>query len=263
VPPALLLSETNQWSGFFGSMLIVLYAYTGTGIIGMAATETDNVAKSVPTAGLVVAIIVTFLYAASCWLLSALLPPQAINIHLSPFVAAFSLFSLPYASNIVNFILVTAVFSSLNSQVYSASRMLFSLAQNGQAPRQLTRKNAAGTPVGAVYSSGGVLLICAWLSFILPEKIFIYLISASGVLALVNWLSVSATHYFYRKKYFGSKPEKFSYCVPFYPYLSWLCFAAILICLCSAILVTDQIPAIWASVLILGLLALVYRLQKK
>ncbi len=147
------LAVNNNWTGLGGSMLIVLYAYTGTGIIGMAATETKDAARVVPAAGLFVALVVVVLYTGASWLLGALLPPELINTKLSPFVAAFDLFSLPYASNIVNFILLTAVLSSLNSQVYSASRMLFSLAKNGQAPWQLKRENAAGTPVGAVYSS--------------------------------------------------------------------------------------------------------------
>lgn len=251
---------TPTASGLLSSMLLILFAYTGTGIIGMAVAETKEPAKTVPAAASFVTVSVVAMYSLAALLLVLLLPAQALDPNTSPFVAVFALFRIPYAADAVNLILVSAALSSLNSQVYSASRMLFALARGGQAPRLVARQNAQGVPVAAVWLSGLVLVAVSLLSYALPQRIFLYTVSTSGFLALVNWLSVSATHFFYRRKILAACPERLQYKVPGYPYLSWLCFAAILMILLSAWLYSEQRPVLYASLLILAFIGNSYLL---
>jgi L-asparagine transporter-like permease len=255
---AALSAPLEGVSGLLGAMLIVLYAYTGTGIIGLAATETHQAEKAVPSATRFVTVTVVGLYSLAVFLIIALLPAESLRPDTSPFVSILNIFKIPYAGSVLNFILLTAALSSLNSQVYSASRMLFSMAKSNQAPKAVGRQNAKGVPVAAVWMSGLVLLLTALMSYILPEKLYLYTICASGVLALVNWLSVSATHYFFRKKLLAEHPEKLKYKAPFYPYLSWICFFSVLMALLSAPLYPDQIPGLYSGSILLLLISIVY-----
>ncbi|CUH94826.1 putative membrane protein [Propionispora sp. 2/2-37] len=258
-----LQSPVQGIFGLLASMLLILFAYTGTGIIGIAATETERAAEVVPPATRIVTISIVFLYTLSAFFIVVLLPSSALDVNTSPFVTLFRLANIPYSGDVVNFILLTATLSALNSQVYSSSRMLFSLARNGQAPKITAYQNQKGVPVSAVWLSGSFLLFTALLSYVLPETIFIYTVSASGFLALVNWMSVSATHYFYRKKIQSIAPEKITYKAPFYPYLSWICFFMILLTVLSAALYPDQLPGLYAGGIILFIIGTAYFLLPK
>lgn len=251
-------SAVQNLSGILGSMLLIFFAYTGTGIIGIAAVETEQAEKSVPSAALLVTVLVVALYTLATFFLISLLPVGGIDPAASPFVQIFHRLGLPSAGGVLNFILLTAALSALNSQVYSSSRMLFSLAQARQAPRVVGRQSKKGVPVVAVAFSGTVLLLCVILSYHLPEKIFIYTVSASGFLALVNWMNVSATHYFYRRRLLRTSPEKLKYKAPAYPYLSWICFGAILVTILTAPLNPDQLPGLYSGGILLVIIGGAY-----
>ena len=244
--------------GLLGAMLLVFFAYIGTGIIGMAAVETENPEKSVPSAARIVTLLIVSLYTLSAVFIVALLPVEQIDAKISPFVQLFTIFHIPYAGTIVNFILLTAALSALNSQVYSSSRMLLSLANNHQAPSIIAYQNHNGIPIAAIAISGTALLFTAILSYILPEKIFVYTVSASGFLGLINWLSVSATHYYYRKKVLKASPEKLKYKAPGYPYLSLLCFGSVLITILSIPLYPDQLPGLYTGCALLFIISISY-----
>ncbi|MDR3564238.1 MAG: amino acid permease [Negativicutes bacterium] len=251
------------FTGVLGSMLLIFFAYTGTGIIGLAAVETENPEKSVPPAALAVTSSIVLLYTLATFFIITLLPVARIDPATSPFVQIFHAIQLPYAGDIINFILLSAALSALNSQVYSSSRMLFSLAQDRQAPELVGYRNKKGVPTVAVAFSGTVLLLIVLLSYHLPEKIFIYTVSASGFLALINWLSISATHYFYHKKLLKTAPEKLKYKAPGYPYLSWICFGAIILTILTTPLYPDQLPGLYSGSILLVIIGAAYYVRQK
>jgi L-asparagine transporter-like permease len=255
---SLFQSPLEGFSGMLGAMLLILFAYTGTGIIGIAAVETEQPERTVPPATKFITFSITILYTLSAFFIIALLPLHLLHETVSPFVQLFTIFKISYAGDLVNFILLTAGMSALNSQIYSSSRMLFSLAKEKQAPQIASYQNSKGVPVAAVAISGVVLLSGAMLSYFMPEKIFIYALSASGFLALMNWMSVSATHFYYRKKMLAKSPEKLKYKSPAYPYLSWICFFIILVALCSTPLYPDQLPGLYSGLLLLVLISIAY-----
>lgn len=245
-------------TGLLGSMLIILFAYTGTGIIGLAATETDNAADTVPHATRIVIVAVIVLYTLSSFLMLVLLPAGSLHSDVSPFIELFTIFNIPYATIAINFILLSAALSSLNSQVYSASRMLFSLGKSKQAPQIVAYQNNKGVPIGAVMLSGIVLLFTALASYYIPETLFINAVCASSFLALVNWLSVAATHYFFRKKFLAKNPEKLKYKAPFYPWLSGLCFITVLLTILTAPFYPDQLPGLYSGIVMLVIIGAAY-----
>lgn len=260
-PTFFRLLDENPFSnsmGLLGSMLLIFFAYTGTGIIAMAAAETEDPEKTVPPAAKIITLTIVTLYTLSAFFIVTLLPAELIDAKVSPFVQVLEMFKIPYAGDIINFILLTSALSALNSQVYSSSRMLSSLATHHQAPKIVGYQNHQGIPVIAITISGAVLLVTVMLSYILPEQVFVYTISASGFLALVNWLSVSATHYYYHKKLLAISPEKLKYKAPGYPYLSWLCFVAVFIAILSIPLYPDQLPGLYSGLILLLIISTFY-----
>ncbi|MBP2644019.1 MAG: amino acid permease-associated region [Firmicutes bacterium] len=260
--PILSSPSPQDILGLLGSMLLIFFAYTGTGIMGIAATETEKPEFTVPPAAKIVTLTVISLYTLSAFFIVTLLPTGVIDVTVSPFVQLLTIFQIPYASDIVNFILLTAALSALNSQVYSSSRMLFSLATNDQAPKIASYQNSKGVPTVAVTISGVVLLLTTMASYFLPEQIFVYTVSASGFLALVNWMSVSATHYYYRKKILKESPAKLKYKSPGYPYFSWLCFSVVLIAILSIPLYPEQLPGLYSGCVILLLISCAYFINR-
>jgi L-asparagine transporter-like permease len=173
--------------GLLASLLLVLFSFTGTGIIGLAVADTNDPARDLPPAIYIISAAVTSLYVLSILFIVLLIPWQSVSTARSPFVTIMQEVGIPFGSAIINIIVLSAALSGLNSSMYSASRMLFSLARDRQAPSLFLQANSRGVPIYAVGASSLVLLLTAVLSYLLPSQAFIILIGASGFLAMINW----------------------------------------------------------------------------
>lgn len=249
-------------NGILASMVMVMFSYTGTGIIGLAITETEDPAKNAPLAIYTIIFTVVILYCVSILLIVLLMPWKSVSTSESPFVTILNRMGIPYASGLLNFIVLTASLSGLNSSMYSASRMLNSLSLDGQGPKLFLRKNKNGVPVYALGISSVILALTAVLSYILPSKVFIVLAGASGFTALFNWLTISVTHYFYRKKTLRENPEKLKYKAPGYPVTSIVEAMLIILIFVTSYLYPGQVSGLIGSILLIILLILIYLIMK-
>lgn len=250
-------------NGVLSSMILALFSYTGTGIIGLAIADTEDPGKNAPQAISVITVSVTLLYTLSVLLLVVLSPWQALTGQESPFVLILKKAGIPFSSGVLNFIVLSAALSGLNSAMYSSSRMLRSLSLDGQAPRLFLKANKREVPVYSLAVGSLALLFTAVLSYLLPEHVFVVLAGASGFLAMVNWLTISVTHYFYRKKTLREHPEKLKYKVPGYPAVSFLLALLILAVLATSPLYPGQLSGLVGSILLFFALLLVYLILKK
>lgn len=249
--------------GILSVMVMVMFSYTGTGIIGLGIAETDNPEKSAPKALAVITTIVPFLFSISMLLIVVLTDWRTINPSSSPFVSILDRLKIPYSGSVMNFIVLTASLSGLNSSMYSSSRMLSSLSADKQAPKLFAKKNKNGVPSAALALSCASLLLAALLSFYFPGKVFIILASASGFLALFNWLTISVTHYFYRKKALREYPEKIKYKAPAYPFSSFVEAALIVLIFTVSPLYKGQLASLICGILLFAGLAAMYFILKK
>lgn len=253
----------HGFKSVMATMIMVMFSYTGTGIIGLAIADTDNPEKAAPQAIAVISITVIFLYLFSALFLILFIPPDSIASDASPFVQILNMLKIPFSDGILNFILLTAALSGLNSSMYSSSRMLNSLSRDRQAPKLFLKANRNGVPVYAVGMNSAVLLFTAVLSYFIPEKVFVILATSSGFLALFNWLTISVTHYFYRKKTLKEKPEKLKYRALGYPYTSFAEAIIILVIFVTSVLYPDQILGLIGGVVLLCILLSLYFVIKK
>ena len=248
--------------GVLASMIMVLFSLPGTGVIGMALAETENPQKSAPPAIYTITLTVIILYTLSIFIIVMLTPWNTISGDESPFVAILHKVGIPYVDSVLNLIVLSAALSGLNSAMYSASRMLNSLSRDRQGPRLFLVMNKNGVPVYALGLSSVVLTLAALLSYILPSKVFIILATASGFTAMFNWLTISVTHLFYRKKTLKEKPEKLKFKVPGYPFTTILAIILIIIVFATSPLYPGQVAGLIGSIILFFVLIIIYRLIK-
>lgn len=253
----------NGLKGIFSSMIMVMFSYTGTGIIGLAIADTENPEKNAPPAITIISLTVLALYVLSILFLLILTPWNTFSTLESPYVQIMNRLKIPFSDSILNFVVLSAALSGLSSSMYSSSRMLNSLARDRQAPKLFLKTNKNGVPVFALGLSSTVLLLTAILSYVLPSKVFVILASSSGFLAMINWLTISTTHYFYRKKWLAKDPERVKYKAPGYPYSSFVLIILILLIFLTSPLYPGQVSGLVGGIVLLSVLVVCYFVLKK
>jgi len=117
--------------------------------------------------------------------------------------------------------LLTAVLSCLNSGLYTSSRMLFSMAQKGDAPKLFLKVNSKGIPFNAIIGCTIISYISVGFNYLSPDKIFLFLVNASGGVALLVYLVIAFSQLRMRKSYEKKHPEKLKIRMWLFPYLTY------------------------------------------
>ncbi|MCA1583976.1 MAG: amino acid permease, partial [Acidobacteria bacterium] len=112
----------------------------------------------------------------------------------SPFVRAFSSAGIPYAAGVMNLVVISAALSSANSNLYSTTRMLFSLSRSGYAPAWLSTVTDAGVPLRAVAVASGGMATAILLAVVSPEQAFLWLFGTAVAGMLFIWIVILVTH---------------------------------------------------------------------
>ena len=133
-------------SGFFAGFQIAVFAFVGIELVGTAAAETQDPHKVLPRAINAIPLRVIMFYVLALMVIMAVTPWTQVMADRSPFVEMFVLIGLPAAASIVNFVVLTSAASSANSGIFSTSRMLYGLSQQGVASRAFGRLSARAVP---------------------------------------------------------------------------------------------------------------------
>lgn len=216
------------------TMLAVNFAYSGTELIGVAAGETVNPKKTIPLAIRTTLWRLIIFFVGTIVILSALLPAADASVLKSPFVAVLERIGVPYAADIMNFVILTAILSAANSGLYASSRMLWSLADQKTISPLFAKITKRGVPIYAVTFSmlgGGLALLS---SIIAPDTVYTVLVSISGLAVVAVWMSISASQFFFRRNYMkqGNSIKDLVYRTPLYPFVP---IASFVLCTASVI----------------------------
>ncbi|MCO6548764.1 MAG: S-methylmethionine permease [Gilliamella sp.] len=211
------------------TMVSVNFAFSGTELIGIAAGETHNPEKSIPLAIKTTILRLIFFFIGTIIVLAALLPMDQAGVITSPFVMVFENIGIPYAADIFNFVIVTAILSAANSGLYASGRMMWSLSNQGTLPKCFAKLTNKGIPMIAIAVSmlGGLLALFS--SVIAPDTVFVALTAISGFAVVAVWLSICISHYFFRKQLSENQKNALKYKAPFYPFVPILGFILCLI----------------------------------
>ncbi len=175
----------------------------------------------------------------------------------SPFVATFAKVGITAAAGIINFVVITAAMSGCNSGIYSAGRMLYTLAINGQAPKFFAKLSHNGVPL---FGTAGVLVglvIGVILSYLAPENLFVYVYSASVLPGMVPWFIILISQIGFRKTH-GTKLSKHPFKMPFAPITNYLTIAFLVMVLIGMWFNDDTRVSLIVGIIFLTLVTISY-----
>ncbi|ENX36535.1 hypothetical protein F889_00250 [Acinetobacter colistiniresistens] len=232
-------SFSNLWShggffphgfeGLFYMLAFLMFAFGGIELIGMAAAEAKDPKTTIPKAINQVVIRILVFYVGSLAILLSLVPWNQLDLgglDKSPFVMIFSQMGIGWAAHLLNFIILTAALSVYNSGMYANSRMVFGLAQQGNAPKVFTKTNKQGVPVPAVLLSAFLIFGCVLLNYFVPEDALGHLMYVVVGALVLNWAMISLTHLKYRR-HIKTAQIKTSYPALWSPFSNYLVLAFI------------------------------------
>ncbi|WP_354641409.1 amino acid permease [Kitasatospora camelliae] len=205
----------------FTGMLTVVFAFMGSEIVTLAAGESEDPARAVSKATNSVIWRIGIFYLGSIAIVVTLLPWDSADVAKSPYVAVLEHVGLPYAAPVMDFIVLTAVLSCLNSGMYTASRMAFSLGQRGDAPKAFAKVTSRGVPLIAILASVVFGFVAVFFNYTSPDTVFSFLLNSSGAVALFVWLVICFSQLRMRRILEQESPEKLTVRMWLYPYLTW------------------------------------------
>ncbi|MBO4127728.1 amino acid permease [Streptococcus suis] len=213
----------NGLVGLISVMLSVNYAFSGVEMIGIAAGETDNPKKAVPQAIKSTIGLLVIFFVLTIVVLAALLPMSEAGVTEAPFVLVLDKIGFPYAADIMNFIILTAILSASTSGLYASSRMLWSLANEGMISKELVKINKHGVPMrGMILSMVGVV-IALIASIYAEDTIFLALVSIAGFAVVIAWLAIPLAQIGFRREFLKNHSvDELEYKTPFSPTLPWI-----------------------------------------
>ncbi|MGF9664108.1 amino acid permease [Arthrobacter crystallopoietes] len=249
------LSNLTGQGGFFpnggaavlAGILVVIFSFFGAEIATIAAGESANPVDAVKKAVRSTVWRILVFYIGSIAIVVTLLPWNDASVAKSPYVAVMELYGIPGAGVIMDIIVLTSVLSCLNSGLYTASRMLFSLSTRGDAPRSWTKISKRGVPVAPVLASTVVGFITVGLNYIAPDTVFLFLVNTSGAIALFVWLVIAASQLILRRR-LGAEAKNLTLKMWFFPYLTWLAIGSIVALLIGMVILEETRESLILSV---------------
>ncbi|WP_026692769.1 amino acid permease [Peribacillus kribbensis] len=265
------ISNLTQYGGFLpkggGTILIgiitVIFSFFGTEIAAIAAGESSTPEKSVVKAINSVVIRILLFYIGSVSILVLLLPWNKADMLKSPYVSMLEMVGIPGAAEIMNVVVLISVLSCLNSALYTNSRMLHSLAKRGDAPGILLRVSRRGVPLPAVLLSTIAAYVCAIFHFVSPDKLFLFLVNASGAIALLVYIVIAVSHMRLRRKFEKENPGILKMKMWFFPYLTYITILAMAGILVSMAFIDSMRSQFYLTMLIAAFVVASYFLSKR
>lgn len=235
-------------SGFFAGFQIAVFAFVGIELVGTTAAETHDPEKSLPRAINSIPVRIIMFYVFALIMIMSVTPWRSVAPDKSPFVALFMLVGLPAAASIINFVVLTSAASSANSGVFSTSRMLYGLAQDGVAPKRFAQLSRRAVPASGLLFSCICLLAGVVLIYLIPNvmTVFTMVTTVSAILFMFVWTIILCSWLVYRKK----RPElheKSVYKMPFGRVMCWVCMAFFVFVLGLLTLQTDTRQALMVT----------------
>lgn len=216
------------WGSILTGVLMVVFSFMGSEIVTLAAGESEDPRRAVTKATNSVIWRIGVFYLGSIFVVLTLLPWNDPSItEKGSYVAALDSIGIAHAGTIMEVIVLTAVLSCLNSGLYTASRMAFSLGERGDAPKAFAKVNKRGVPTAAILGSVVFGFVAVYFNYAFKDTVFSFLLNSSGAIALFVWLVICLTQLRMRGILMREAPEKVTVKMWFFPYLTWATAAMI------------------------------------
>ena len=208
----------NGIGGLIASFAVVMFAFGGIEIIGITAGEAKDPQRVIPKAINAVPLRILLFYVLTLFVLMAIYPWTQIGSQGSPFVQIFSNLGIGSAATILNIVVISAAVSAINSDIFGAGRMMYGLAQQGQAPKGFAQLSKQGVPWMTVVVMGAALLGGVVLNYLIPENVFLLIASIATFATVWVWLMILFTQVAMRRSMTKAQIAELKFPVPFWPY---------------------------------------------
>ncbi|MBP1082342.1 AAT family amino acid transporter [Bacillus capparidis] len=258
------LSNLTRHGGFFPNgidglviaMLVVIYSYGGTELIGVTLGETKNPEKVIPKATRGTLTRIVAFYLLPFFIIVSLIPwNQVNNATESPFVTVFDLLGIPYAADIMNGVILLALVSSMNSGLYASSRVIYTQAIDGSIAKIFSKLSIKKVPTYAILLCTSSLYIGVLISIIAGENTFNYLMGSLGYTVLFIWLIIASAHFKSCMQQNSIEKRKF-------PITTLIAIISLLLILAGVIITTKIIITFITLIIYLAITA-VYIIKRK
>jgi AAT family amino acid transporter len=234
--------------GMWVGVVVSIFSYFGIEMIAVAAGEAKDPKRAISKAYRSTVARLVIFYLLTLAIILALVPWMESGKGESPFVTVMARSHVPFAAAVINFVILVAALSAMNSQLYITARMMFSLARAGYAPQRFGVLSKRGTPVSALLLSSIGIALATLLNVLFPKTSFTLIFAISMFGALFTWMMIFVTHLYFRRAH-ARQPLAFR--MWGYPYTSLLGAALVL-----AILLTTAFTGQFRMTLVYGLPAL-------
>ncbi|EKK20555.1 Lysine-specific permease [Fructilactobacillus florum 8D] len=218
--------------GIISVFVVAGFSFQGTELVGITAGEADDPRHSVPKAIHEVFWRIILFYFLAIFVIAAIIPytspdllgSTASDVSISPFTIVFKRAGLAAAASVMNAVILTSVISSANSGMYASTRMLYSMADEGYAPKRFGRVSRRGIPVLALLATTVVSLLTFLTSFFGP-KLYLWLVAASGLTGFIAWFGIALSHYRFRRAFVkqGHTLSELKYHAQWFPFGPIMC----------------------------------------
>ncbi|ANE03727.1 amino acid permease [Corynebacterium crudilactis] len=208
----------NGVEGMIAAFILVLFAFGGTEIIGVAGSEAEDPEKSIPKAVNTVPLRILLFYVGAILVILALNPWPSITGEESPFVQIFDTLGVNWAAGLLNAVVITAALSAINADLFGAGRVLTGLAKENLAPQAMGKVAKNGVPVMTTAIMLVVLAFGIILNALLPERVFEIVASLATFATVYVWLMILLAQVSSRRKMSAEETKSLKFPVPFYPF---------------------------------------------
>ncbi|EXE25932.1 MULTISPECIES: amino acid permease [Acinetobacter calcoaceticus/baumannii complex] len=250
-------------AGLVACLSVVVFAFGGIEIIGITAGESQDPKTTLPKAINAVPVRILLFYVLTIFVLMSIFPWNQIGSQGSPFVQIFENLGIQSAATILNIVVITAAVSAINSDVFGAGRMLYGMANRGQAPRVFQKLSRNGVPWMTVVVMAGVLLIGVVLNYLIPENVFMIIASIATFATVWVWLMILLSQVAMRRKLSTAEIKALDFPVIGWPYAPAFAIGFMVFILVMMGYFPDSRPAIYVGITWLVLLMIAYRIWVK
>jgi aromatic amino acid permease len=215
----------NGSEGLIIGLLASVFAYGGMETVTIAAAESENPVSGVASAVRTAMWRIALFYIGSMAVVVTLVPWNSEEIvEKGPYVAALDHLNIPGAGQLMNVVVLVALLSAMNANIYGSSRIAYSLVERGQGPKVLGRVSG-GVPRIAVLASSVFGFVCVVLSYWRPDDVFPWLLNMIGAVILVVWIFIAVSQLRLRRRLEREAPEKLAVRMWAFPVLTWVALA--------------------------------------
>lgn len=204
----------NGWIGVVLSLQVVMFAFGGIEIIGITAGEAKDPQVSIPLAINTVPLRILVFYVGTLFVIMSIYPWNQVGTNGSPFVLTFQNLGIAAAATILNFVVITASLSAINSDVFGVGRMLHGMAEQGHAPKVFASVSRRGVPWVTVLAMMMAMLVAVYLNYLMPEKVFLVIASLATFATVWVWIMILFSQIGFRRTLTPDQQKALKFSLP-------------------------------------------------